>query len=161
MKFKYISWVPVVIIMVTIFLFSSKPAVISQESSLLITRAIVNAYENITNVTIETSNRLQVLSSLDHVVRKTAHFLEYAALAASLVLHFTIWKVEVRRKLIFSILITSVYAMTDEFHQTFIPGRSGQVSDMLLDSCGGITGALLFLLLIIIVRKKKRSAVTD
>lgn len=157
MKLKYISGVPVVIIMAMIFFFSSKPAVISQESSLSITRAVVNVYEKITNVAIETADRMQLLSSLDHVVRKTAHFLEYAALAASLVLNFTIWKVDLRRNLGLSVLITTAYAITDEFHQTFIPGRSGQVSDVLLDSCGGITGALLFILLITIFMKKKRS----
>ena len=40
-------------------------------------------------------------------------------------------------------LITAGYAATDEFHQLFVPGRSGQVSDVILDSAGAATGVLI------------------
>ena len=36
--------------------------------------------------------------------------------------------------------------MTDEFHQLFVPGRSGQVKDVLLDSCGAAVGVLILML---------------
>ena len=35
------------------------------------------------------------------------------------------------------------YAGTDEFHQLFVPGRSGQITDVILDSCGVLTGVLV------------------
>jgi VanZ family protein len=158
MKLKSISWLPAVIIMVIIFYFSAKPAITSAESSLRISQTLINAYESFTDVSFEELVRSQVLSELDHAVRKTAHFIEYALLAAAFVLHFTIRKVGSRGKLGFSVLITAVYAMTDEFHQTFVPGRSGQVSDVLLDSCGAITGALGFLLLTAIMVRFRNKA---
>ena len=37
-------------------------------------------------------------------------------------------------------LIAAGYAATDEFHQLFVPGRSGQISDVLLDSAGALAG---------------------
>ena len=40
-------------------------------------------------------------------------------------------------------MITTAYAATDEMHQLFVPGRSGQVSDVLLDSAGAIAGLAL------------------
>jgi VanZ family protein len=36
-------------------------------------------------------------------------------------------------------LITVLYAMSDEYHQTFIPGRNGTVMDVVIDSLGGLT----------------------
>jgi VanZ family protein len=39
-----------------------------------------------------------------------------------------------------------LYAASDEFHQLFVPGRSGEVKDVLIDSAGAVTGALLFYL---------------
>lgn len=153
MKFEYISWLPAVIIMAIIFNFSSKPATISGESSLMISQKLLNAYENISDQPYEESARQQVLLELDHIIRKTAHFMEYALLAAAWVLHFMIRKKGYHIGVGLSILFTSLYAVTDEFHQTFVAGRSGQISDVLLDSCGAVTGALLFLSLIKIKEK--------
>ncbi len=153
MKLKYISWLPAVIIMAIIFYFSSKPAVTSSESSLMISQTLLNTYESITDLSYEELARQQVLLELDHIVRKTAHFIEYAILAAAWVFHFVIRGREYRNCIGLSILITSFYAATDEFHQTFVAGRSGQISDVLLDSCGAVVGAILFLALIIIIKK--------
>ena len=155
MKLKYITWLPVVFLMVTIFLFSSKPAELSEESSLSISQTVLQLYENVANVNLNAADWVQTLSDVDHIVRKTAHFMEYAALAAAIALHFTCWGVEPRKRFWLSALITSVYAMTDEYHQTFVSGRSGQVSDVLLDTCGGIAGALFFLLLLSALKQIK------
>ena len=46
----------------------------------------------------------------------------------------------------------TVYAATDEFHQLFVPGRSGQVKDVLLDSCGAAVGVLILMLVAALIR---------
>jgi VanZ family protein len=153
MKFKYISWLPAILLMIVIFYFSSKPATVSEESSLRISHLLLNTYEEVADRTYEASVRLQVLSELDHIVRKTAHFMEYALLAVAWVVHFMFHKVRLRGRIGFPILLSSAFAVSDEFHQTFVAGRSGQVSDVVLDSCGAVTGALAMLLLVA-VRKK-------
>ena len=153
MKFKYISWLPAVIIMAVIFYFSSKPATISGENSLTISQTLLKAYEDITDLPYGESVRQQALLELDHIVRKTAHFIEYAILAAAWVFHFMIRGKGNRFVAGLSILLTSFYAASDEFHQIFVAGRSGQITDVLLDTCGAATGALLFLSLIIIIKK--------
>jgi VanZ family protein len=153
MKLRYISWLPAVIIMAIIFYFSSKPAIISGESSLMISQTLLIAYEDITDLSYEELARQQVLLELDHIVRKAAHFIEYSILAAAWAMHFITWKKGFRIVVSLSVLITSVYAATDEFHQTFVSGRSGQISDVLLDSCGAVVGAFFFLFLIIIINK--------
>ena len=47
------------------------------------------------------------------------------------------------RELLFPWVIAAAYAATDEFHQLFVPGRSGQISDVVLDSAGALAGLLI------------------
>lgn len=150
---KYISGLPAVILMVIIFSFSSKPAAVSGESSLKISQTLLNTYENISDQSFEEVIRKEILFDLDHLVRKTAHFVEYAVLAAAWVWHFIMQGKRIYTGAGLSILITSAYAATDEFHQTFVPGRSGQLSDVLLDSCGALTGAAVFLGLVMLWKR--------
>lgn len=81
-----------------------------------------------------------------HIVRKMAHFTEYAILGflAWRVLHFDpafgVWSPQ--RHLWFALLFCMLYASTDEFHQIFVPGREPAVKDVMLDSCGSAFGLL-------------------
>ena len=49
---------------------------------------------------------------------------------------------KIRRELLIPWGIAALYAVTDEFHQLFVPGRSGQFSDVVLDSAGALAGLL-------------------
>nr|WP_240893788.1 VanZ family protein [Limisphaera ngatamarikiensis] len=79
------------------------------------------------------------------VVRKLAHVVEYAVLA------FLVWRAlwrprrpELRfwewRPAVWSLVVVFLYAVTDEYHQTFVPDRQGSLRDVLLDTAGGILG---------------------
>jgi hypothetical protein len=72
----------------------------------------------------------------DVVLRKLAHFAEYAVLGALLYR-------AVRREPL-AALIGSAYAVTDEIHQTFVGGRHGSPVDWLLDTAGVVAGTVLF-----------------
>lgn len=154
MKLKHFSWLPAVIIMGIIFCFSSKPAEVSGENSLAISRTIIKIYEQATATPIEAPEMTRTLDRVDHIVRKTAHFMEYAVLAAAIALHFTLWKEGRGWRLGMPVLITALYAATDEFHQTFVPGRSGQFSDVVLDSCGAVAGVIFFAIFLYIAEKQ-------
>ena len=39
---------------------------------------------------------------------------------------------------------TVLYAASDEWHQSFVPGRHPQLTDVLIDACGAATGLLIF-----------------
>lgn len=155
MKLKYISWLPMAILMVAIFYFSSKPADASNESSLPIAESILNVYDGISGRTYQEEDRLELLSAINHVVRKGAHFCEYAVLAMAVALHLIALKHKLKGLFWVSVMITSLYAVSDEIHQTFVPGRSGQISDVLLDTAGAFTGALLFMLAVKLVTYRK------
>ncbi len=70
----------------------------------------------------------------DHVLRKCAHFAEYAVLGA-----------------------LTAAALCDETIQLFVPGRSGQIADVWLDTAGYLTGALLTLLIFRLCRKQPKA----
>ncbi|MDF2542377.1 MAG: hypothetical protein K0S47_2095 [Herbinix sp.] len=153
MKLKYISWIPAAILMVIIFSFSAKEAKRSDESSLTIANSLLETYENISNVTLDNVSRIQTLSSINHIVRKGAHFSEYALLAITLAFHFYVWGKRKYKLALLSILLTAAYAATDEFHQLFVAGRSGELKDVGIDTSGAIFGTILFFLLLLLMKK--------
>lgn len=70
----------------------------------------------------------------DLAFKKTGHFLGYAGLAL-LALRAVVDK---QRPYLTAFLIVLLYSISDEFHQTFIPGRNGTPVDVFIDMCGAI-----------------------
>ncbi len=86
------------------------------------------------------------IEQIHFVVRKTAHFVEYALLGvlAWRAVHFdpAFGGYSPGRQLRLVLLLCVLYAATDEFHQSFVPTRQAAVQDVLLDSCGSGFGLL-------------------
>jgi VanZ family protein len=154
MKLYYISWIPAAALMVIIFCFSAKPADISGQSSMFIAKAVLTTYEQVSNQRIAEADVPGRLEAIDHIVRKTAHFCEYALLACTIILHLLALHKKGSWLNLAPVMMSAVYAATDEFHQTFIFGRSGRISDVLLDTSGAAAGALFFCVLLILIRKR-------
>lgn len=79
---------------------------------------------------------------LEPVLRKIAHGTIFAFLGVNLVsalLGLCSTKKAVMLTLIFGVL----YAMLDEFHQSFVPGRGPRIQDVMIDACGVILGILV------------------
>lgn len=99
----------------------------------------------------------------DFIVRKLAHFLEFTGLCFlfNVALYYTRGKVSP----VLATAFTSLYAATDEVHQLFVDGRSCELRDWAIDSCGAIVGAigtmLLFLIISKIANKSKKSIDTE
>ena len=93
------------------------------------------------------------VESIDHAVRKTAHAAEYTLLGfliASTVYRYG-WAGRFRWFAAWA--AGAGYAVSDEIHQYFVPGRSCQISDMLLDSCGVLLGVFIAAAIIHICRR--------
>lgn len=158
---KYLSLLPAVVIMIVIFLFSSKPAVESDESSMVIVNGIIQIYENISNTHYQGDTKEKIVQTLDHIVRKSAHFCEYAILAMAVAFHLLIRKQKGKLLFFVPILTVFLYAVTDEFHQLFVPGRAGLFKDVLIDTSGGTVGSLIFILFVIsVINRKKVNKIT-
>ena len=140
--------------MIVIFCFSARDADESTEDSykvgLAVGRVVVPGFEKQSR-----ESQLEFAAKVDHPVRKCAHATEFAILGM-LYLGVCYNKKKKMKKLVIKPLVWAViYAATDEFHQLFVPGRSGQISDILLDGAGALSGILLVLALIMLIKKIK------
>lgn len=79
----------------------------------------------------------------DFILRKIAHVLEYAILTFLLFRATRIDEPNIKKAIIFSIIITLFYALTDEYHQAFVFGRQGTLKDIGIDSIGIILTSIL------------------
>lgn len=137
MKRKILPWAIVILWMALIFLFSHQPATESAEMSSGITRLISNMIKAIA------SNFDLNQESLHHIIRKCAHFTIYLILGILVNNALKGNNISTLKCILLAFLICVLYAISDEIHQIFIPGRSGQISDVLLDSSGGLLGILI------------------
>lgn len=141
MKRKVISWLLVILWMALIFYLSHQPATESNSLSTGITERIVFIIERVTSdIDFDVSN-------FNHIIRKNAHFFAYLILG---ILVYNALKnngIKGSKRFLIALAICILYAISDEVHQLFIPGRAGQVKDVIIDSAGatvGISGYLVF-----------------
>jgi VanZ family protein len=83
------------------------------------------------------------LGFLNFLVRKAAHFVVYFVLAFFIAQSLKYHIHRLRYLLLSAWAIASVYGITDEIHQHFVPGRVMTISDMLINSAGALFGAAL------------------
>ncbi|MDO4967654.1 MAG: VanZ family protein [Candidatus Saccharibacteria bacterium] len=125
------TWYPVLLMMVIIFIFSSFPATQSDEQSGLIVNTLTKVFPELGQV-----------KPLVTIIRKSAHFIEYAFLGFFSARAFKLSG----HNPFHSIWLSALYAAMDEFHQTFISGRSGEFRDILVDTFGAGFGASIYFL---------------
>jgi len=81
------------------------------------------------------------LGFLDLVLRKVVHFAEYALLCV-LGWRALRTRTSAGRAVVLAFVISSAYAATDEFHQTFVEGRDGLVLDVVIDALAAAVAVL-------------------
>lgn len=176
MKAKIITLSAVIIIMCVIFMYSSQEGVRSDESSLSIVDEVVELYEVVNEqLNREPINNKEELSNrMNRIIRKSAHVFVYTLLSFFTTIHISTYyneelinmkydkgkgikkqvnqtkQIKVNKTkwiLVISSIITFLYACSDELHQHFVEGRSGNIVDVGIDSIGIILGVTLFLIL--------------
>lgn len=92
---------------------------------------------------------LDGLMFVHYLVRKGAHFIEYAILALLAARAFLTSSLDVLRRqwFIFAFCLVALYSLGDELHQAFVPSRTGTVIDSLIDTAGGTTALIAVALL--------------
>ena len=149
-QIKQMLILPVIIWMIIIFKFSNESATVSGNTSSNVTKIIVSIFTS-KDITEEQKNEL--IEKLDPMIRKLAHFSLYTIGGILILLYINIYKLEESKKIVYSIAIGSIYSCTDEIHQIFIPGRSGEFTDVMLDSIGIATGVCICLTIIKVINK--------
>ncbi len=81
----------------------------------------------------------ETMATIHIITRKLAHFTEYAILGLLAARAFR----SSERWFLISAVLVVVYALLDEYHQSFVPSRTASIFDSLIDMAGGIS-ALIF-----------------
>lgn len=140
-----------ILCMIMIFCFSLENSDESSETSMKLTdtavHIVVDDFEDLPE-----KKQLTILDKATFIIRKSAHFSLFAMLG------FLV-SMSVGRRKFFSITSAGVvifcflYAVSDEFHQSFVPGRSCEFRDMMIDTSGAVTGMLISMVIMFIFRK--------
>ena len=130
---KFLAWLALLVWMGVIFYFSHQ----SGDASMQLSDGILDSFESFFQNFFD-------YHTLSYIVRKIAHFTEYFILGL-LVYHLVKqYRFVSKTEIIWMILFCVIYAMSDEFHQVFIGGRSPKVFDVIIDSLGSSLSILLF-----------------
>ena len=151
---KIILWILIISWMTAMFCLSHQEAVKSKKTSSEFIIAIVEFFDFSDSLSeIEKEN---IAEELTFMVRKGAHFCAYAVFGALLYFLFGAYEVKKIRQIIFSVGVSFLYACSDEYHQTFIKGRSGEVRDIVIDTLGALLGVLAIKLITTVIMKIKK-----
>ncbi len=170
---KILASILVLMWMITVFIFSSQDGIDTLNTS----GAVISVIESKTtndssNVVSDNLGKTDNKNSLENkkykytysnkiqkLVRKNAHYFLYMLGGVFLSVFFCAnskYKSSQIKLAIYAIITGIVYAFTDEFHQRFVPGRTGSLKDVFIDSMGVITGVVLVYILRIILKRNVR-----
>ena len=127
--------------MATIFMFSSDNNVESTKKS---DGLIIRTTEFVLNRKLTNKEKELYTSKYIVIVRKTAHFTLYFLLGLFYCSFLKEFDLTNKKLLLYTVLFVFIYACSDEIHQLFISGRSGEVLDVLIDTLGGFTSSLIY-----------------
>ena len=134
--------------MFVIFNFSNENAELSADNS---DRLIIKTIETIKHTKLSEEEKEIILDKFTIYIRKGAHLFLYFVLGIlAFNLHYKIYGLQ-PITFIYTIIFCFVYACTDEIHQLFIDGRSGEVLDVFIDTIG----AFLSTSFLYLIKKKK------
>ena len=135
--------------MILIFHLSNQVSTESSKLSGGLTHKILEVLHMLDGKTIEQQEVIET------IIRKLAHFFLYTLGGILILLYINLYKITDNNKVIISWIIGTAYAITDEIHQLFVPGRSGEIRDVFIDSLGVITGIIFLLLILRIIKRGK------
>lgn len=137
---EIIKIILIIIWMVIVFNFSNQGGTESSGTSSKVTKVVVNI---VTKDKEEPDKK--IIEKTEKIVRKGAHYTIYT-IGGFLIMSYTYSMEKTKKqKILYSLLFGIFYAVTDEIHQYFVPGRSARVFDVGIDTLGVLTGILIYL----------------
>lgn len=138
-----------------IFGFSSQDGEKSGSISRRITEKIATLIPQIQKENeIEKEN---IMNTMERIIRKMAHFSIYTVVGLLLMALVSTYNIKEKNRLIITLTTGIIYASSDEIHQSFVPGRSSMITDIVIDTMGVILGILLIILGKKIIKKYRKN----
>ncbi len=140
---------------ITIFKFSSEDSGKSTGTSDFVIECIINS--NPFTKDLDSAEKESIKENIKMPIRKLAHFSIYTVLGITTMCHMSTYSIVRYKRIGCSLIIGMLYAISDEIHQLFVPGRSGQMTDVLIDTIGVLFGICIVLLGQNIIRKNRKN----
>ncbi len=142
---RTILWILVVLWMGVIFSFSAENAEESLNTSDSIVDVVVEGILETQKEAMSISEYESFKMKVSHFVRKSAHFTAYMLLGILTLSALLTHKMKNTTRIFLTVVVCFLYAVSDEIHQIFVPGRAGRFSDVMIDTSGALLGILLVL----------------
>lgn len=131
---------PVIICMAMIFYFSSQDSSRSNSISRDFTSAVAKMlFQNFPFMQADVQST--IIYELNLFIRKAAHFFVFFLMSAFIYAESVIWIRSYFFSGVISVFLSMIYAVIDEYHQSFTPGRTPLVKDVFIDTAGALLGA--------------------
>lgn len=138
-KKRIVYGILVIAWMVLVFCFSGQNGEESQKTSDFFTDTVVKIIIKVKpDVKIE-----NIEEQISFIIRKLAHFSIYFVGGIFIFKFLSTFPMSLKRTILLTIVLGSLYAISDEMHQLFISDRAGQIRDVLIDSAGVIIATFL------------------
>ena len=156
-KLRILFMILSVACMVTIFMFSMENSTESSKTSGRFVKLVIKIFCPDFSEYSKYKQK-ELTDTISFFIRKLAHFSIYTFLGLCMSLSEGSHKLLSKKSLV-PLILGILYAISDEIHQSFSPGRSCELRDVCIDSCGVMTGILISMVIIAIrsAIKKKRS----
>lgn len=137
---KPLSFLPALVMMYLIFNFSAQSGDVSGQLSGSVTTDLVEFCSQIFDQGWNAQQILHYAGLLEHYVRKAAHVTEYFLLAVTIAFPLYVYRIRGWKLVLSAGIFCMGFAGLDEWHQSFVPGRSPAFRDVLIDTAGSLAG---------------------
>ena len=152
---RFLLWVAVLLWMAVIFCLSAQEATQSSALSGSTIRKVVEITQpGFRELQVEQKD--SIVADFQHIARKTAHVLAYQVLGVLSISALLQYPSGNGVRFAAALAVCIGYAGTDEVHQLFVPGRSGQIGDVCIDAGGALVGIGIVLVIHWIWRRRRR-----
>lgn len=151
-KLKIAIWIITILWMGVIFYFSNQPAEISKEESGKVLAKMNLISED--DIGIVGDSRI---SMLQRFIRKTAHVTVFFILGTLITLSLYNTTLSNSGTYITAYILGTLYGISDEVHQIFIPGRGPGLRDVFIDSMGVLIGVVFTAILIELIIHRRHN----
>ena len=176
---KVINIISIIIWMAVIFTFSAMSGEESNQKSKEAIKETVNTIKNLDSkesgeseekTTTEPNKEVaenpknneeapkeRLVEKLNTPLRKGMHASEYCILSILILNCMQKYNIKKSKSIIIAIIISFIYACTDEFHQLFVIGRTSRFTDVLIDTAGAIIGCVFYIIILKIILNLKNN----
>jgi len=140
---KPLSFIPAILLMYMIYSFSADNGTVSSGLSYQVSEKIVVTVDKVMNLGLSSDEISHYKERINYPVRKAAHMTEYACLAVAIAFPLYVYGVRGIWLMVLTGSLCVSYAGLDEYHQSFVAGRSPSIRDVAIDSIGVIGGVII------------------